>query len=273
MRRSILKWCGNKSKVMPQINAHFDWKGAKRYVEPFSGALGSALNADVPEGVRMVLNDANWELLNLWQQVRRDAKAVERVANEFGIQEADYYEIRAWDREEDWRLKRTPLQIAARTVYLNKTCFNGIYRLNKKGHYNNPYNGRTKPIRFEEADYLASFLKEVHLRCTDWRDIVQECGEGDVIYCDPPYVNSKDPSKDFGGYIGSFSWNEQVQLRDMLVEANGRGAHVVVSNSHNDATLELYRGWNINTVVAPRSISCKSSGRGEEVELLAVLTL
>jgi DNA adenine methylase len=271
MNRSVLKWCGNKSKVMPQITPHFDWTGIKRYVEPFSGALGSALNAGIPEEVSVLLNDANWELLNLWQEIIKDAQAIEDMANSFGISEEDYYSIRAWDKIEGWREERITLEIAARTVYLNKTCFNGNFRINRKGEYNNAWNGRKNPIRFPPLQPMLNIIRRSEMRCTDWRVVLRDCGEGDIVYCDPPYVDTKDPKKQFGGYIGAFGWQEQLHLRDELVEANRRGAQVIISNSLSEHTRELYAGWEQHVITASRSVSCKGNARKPVEELLAVL--
>jgi site-specific DNA-adenine methylase len=109
------------------------------------------------------------------------------------------------------------------------------------------------------------------MRCQDWRAVLQECGKGDLVYCDPPYVDTKDPKKQFGGYIGAFGWQEQLHLRDELVEANRRGARVVISNSLSEHTTELYAGWEQHAIAAPRSVSSNGNGRKPVQELLAIL--
>jgi site-specific DNA-adenine methylase len=101
--------------------------------------------------------------------------------------------------------------------------------------------------------------------------VLQECGEGDLVYCDPPYVDTKDPKKQFGGYIGAFGWDEQVALKEELEAAGRRGAKILLSNSMTHHTVNLYAGWEQHAILAPRSISSKGDGRKPVIELLAIL--
>lgn len=250
-----------------------DWVGVRRYVEPFAGALGSSLNAGVPGGVEVVLSDANRDLVDLYREVARDAVAVEEAANALPVGEAGYYAVRGWDREVGWPSSRTVLERAARTLYLNKRGFNGLYRVNRRGYFSTPW-GRVddpKPIDVCGHVEFIEFIRRWPVALSDWRDVVRGCGEGDVVYCDPPYVDLKDPKRDFGGYIGAFGWSDQVVLRDELRLAAERGARVVASNSWCPATLELYDGWNVVEVSAPRHISARAASRGKVSELLAWL--
>lgn len=275
MQSTLLKYAGNKRKIMSHINPHLgDWKGVKRYVEPFCGALGSALNASVPDGVDIVLSDANRDIIELYEEVSRDAKGVQDLANSWSGAEEDYYAIRSWDRDPAWPASKTKLERAARTLYLNKRGFNGLYRSNRHGYFTTPWcrNPHPKPIDVVGHVRFIDFIKNrASLSVRDWKDVVRSCGEGDVLYCDPPYVDLKDPKRDFCGYIGAFGWSEQVSLRDELVSASDRGARVVASNSWCDATLELYAGWNQECMSAGRHLSAKAESRGKISELLAWL--
>jgi DNA adenine methylase len=272
---TVLKYAGNKRKLMAEIAPHLGgWEGVERYVEPFCGALGSALNAGVPEGVRVVLSDANAEVVNLHLEVARDPAAVEAAANSLPGGEDGYYAVRAWDRAPGWPGNRTLLERAARPLYLNKRGFNGLYRSNRRGEFSTPWGRKDNPGPIavtSHADFCRFVRERAEINCRDWRSAVRGCGPGDVVYCDPPYVDLKDPRKEFVGYIGSFGWSEQVALRDELEAAAARGARVVVSNSWCDATLELYGGWNHRSVQAERYISCKSEGRKPVMELVAWL--
>lgn len=274
MMRTLLKYAGNKRAVMDQIRPHLGFDtNTCRYIEPFGGALGAAANANPPPGVATVVSDANWELINLYREVIHDSDAVVAAANAWGTDEVSYYNVRDWDRSPHWREAHTALELAARTLYLNKRGFNGLFRINKKGQFTTPWNRNpaAKPITISGTEPFIEWLRGITLLERDWSDAVADAGRGDVLYCDPPYVDLKDPRAEFGGYVGAFGWGSQVALRDALIAASKRGARVVASNSWCDATLELYEGFNIVEVTAPRSIGSRADSRGSISELLAWL--
>lgn len=246
----------------------------KKYIEPFCGALGASLNANIPSHVEIKLSDANNDIIDLYEEIKLDARAVETLVNTFSKDEKTYYEIRAWDRHPDWPSNKTRLERACRTLYLNKNCFNGLYRTNKHGYFTTPWCRHPSPNPIDvtnHTDFIDFLRNRVDISRNDWRIPVESAGEGDLIYCDPPYVDLKDPQKDFKGYLGAFGWNEQVELENKLKEANKRGAKVIASNSWCDATLELYKEWNIESISAPRHLSGKASSRGDIKELCAWL--
>jgi DNA adenine methylase len=274
MRTTVLKYAGNKRKLMDQIRPLLGgWEGIDRWVEPFCGSLGGALNAGIPEGVEAVLSDANGDVINLHLELARDPLAVELAANALPTGEAAYYEIRSWDREEGWPCGRTPLERAARCLYLNKRGFNGLYRTNRSGQFSTPWNRNANPRPIDVMGHreLLDLVRRHPPSVADWSDVVSSCGAGDLVYCDPPYVDPKDPRKEFLGYVGNFGWGEQVRLRDALEAAHARGARVVVSNSWCDATLELYAGWEVTELTAERYVSCRADGRRPVSEVLARL--
>lgn len=275
MHSTLLKYAGNKRKIMPSIVPFFgSWHCIKKYVEPFCGALGASLNANVPPHVRVELSDANSDIIELYEEVRLDPLRVEQLVNSFPRDEVTYYEIRAWDRDPLWPHNKTRSERAARTLYLNKIGFNGLYRTNRHGHFTTPWCRKpsTNPIDVTGHTQFIEFLRnKANIQISDWKDVVDSTGEGDLVYCDPPYVDLKDPKKDFTGYLGAFGWKEQILLKEKLEEANGRGARVVASNSWCEATLELYKDWNIECISAPRHLSAKASSRGDIKELLAWL--
>ena len=161
MSRTILKWAGNKSKVMPNIIPYFPSEfGA--YVEPFAGALGSFLNSgvDVKEHPTY-LNDLNEEVITLYELFRKDWSRVMHIANGLGRDSKSFYEIRAWDREASWPT-RDKWEKAARTVYLNKQAFNGLYRTNKNtGFFNTPYCKKAKKGDLVNEQVALSFVEAI----------------------------------------------------------------------------------------------------------------
>jgi DNA adenine methylase len=275
-KSTVLKYAGNKRNVMAQIQPYLgDWGRIERYIEPFAGALGSSLNAAVPDHVKVCLSDANEELVNLYDQLLANAADVERMANSFLCDEKSYYEVREWDRSPSWPGDRTSLERAARVLYLNKRGFNGLYRVNRKGYYTTPWGRNPNPHPIDvvgHSDFLHFLRRANGVACVQWDTVIQSAGSGDVVYCDPPYVDIKDPTKEFGGYVGGFGWSEQVRLRDELEKAVNRGARAILSNSYCEQTLELYKNWNLVEIEAPRSLSRSKESRGRISELVAWLS-
>ena len=233
--------------------------------------MGSALNANIPEGVKVVLSDANWELINFYNVVKSQPEKVEALANSWTHEENSYYEIRNWDRSEDWRERHSPLEIAARTIYLNKRCFNGLYRINVKGNFNSPWNRGKNFRKINVVDHVEclEFLQKIDITLSDWSPIVENTFKGDLLYCDPPYVDTKNAKANFNGYMKRFGFSEQVELRDALIRASERGVKVVVSNSWCDETIELYKEFCIKEITASRTIGSTAGSRGTIKELLA----
>lgn len=271
---TLLKYAGNKQNLMSQINPVLgDWDGVNRYVEPFAGALGSALHAEVPSGIKVLLSDANLEIIEFYQAVRENPEEVEHLANSLPVGEDGYYLVRSWDRDPLWREKFSLCERAARTIYLNRNCFNGLYRINNKGFFTTPWNRNEniKKISITSNDSFLELLNRAQISHASWKEVVKGTGDGDVVYCDPPYVDLKNPEKDFGGYIGSFGLSVQRELRDELVQANNRGARVVISNSWCNETCQLYREWQVKEIFATRRLARNPSARGKTSEILAWL--
>jgi len=272
--KTLLKYAGNKRNVMTQIVPFLGLTSdTRRYIEPFCGALGSSGNAHIPENVQIILSDANWELINLYSELLIDATGLEEQVNSWTCDEQTYYSIRSMDREQDWKNKHSSQVIAARTLYLNKRGFNGLFRINKHGYFTTPWNhneigGRIDVVSNNEFN---EFVRRSTITNRDWRHALEGVGKGDVVYCDPPYAPVDDPTKEFGGYLCSFGWNEQIKLRDSLLELAQRGANVAISNSSSKMTEELYAEFNVEFITANRSLSRNGNNRGKTVEIVAWL--
>jgi DNA adenine methylase len=272
--KTLLKYAGNKRNIMQLISPFFgDLNVANRYIEPFCGAMGSSLNVDAPSSVQIILSDSNWELINFYEQVKLHAVRVEEIANSWNNSKESFYEIRNWDRNPLWKDQHSLQEIAARTLFLNRNCFNGLFRINRHGHFTTPWGHPTKQVKIKVTDNVQALqiLERASVSCSDWKLPVRDAKEGDVLYCDPPYVDLKNPHNEFGGYVGSFGWTTQVQLRDELLAASKRGARVVTSNSWCNDTLELYKDFNIECINASRSLSSNGNSRGSIKELVAWL--
>tara|TARA_B100000287_G_scaffold353455_1_gene343273 strand:+ start:51 stop:884 length:834 start_codon:yes stop_codon:yes gene_type:complete len=274
MTKTILKWAGNKTKVMPAIINYFP-ENYSDYIEPFAGALGSFLNSGVTiNNHEVYLNDLNEEIINLFLLMRTDCKLIVDKANSLPRDKESYYEIRNWDRLDNWK-NRNKIEKAARTIYLNKLCFNGLYRINpKKGYFNTPYGSHRKSdlLSIKDANKFVIATKNVNFSSEDCFDFARKnYNSNSLFYFDPPYVNPKEPKKEFGGYLGGFGWQEQLNLRDLCLELYENGHNVIISNAYCKETQELYNNFTQNTVKAPRSISRNASGRKPVLEMLATL--
>lgn len=271
--KTFLKYAGNKQSYMHLITPYFDWSGVTCYVEPFCGALGAAINSGAVErDIEIHLSDANSELINLYERLTIDPSGVESIANTWDSTEDTYYTLRSWDRVDEWQTMHTSNELAARTLYVNRHCFNGLYRINRNGQFNVSWNKNTSPleIKVSSLGHALKVCERAKFSCEMFEDVLQRCGRGDLVYCDPPYVNVNEPKRKFNGYVGAFDWTRHLRLRDELLAAGARGAHVYVSNSYTEATLELYEQFSVVEITdVRRTISADGKTRGSVSELLA----
>jgi DNA adenine methylase len=238
-----------------------------RYYEPFAG--GAALFFRLAPR-RAVLADSNPDLIGLYTAVASDVNAVIRrlQAHRDHHDEAHYYEMRArWnDRDASWS---TPERAAA-FIYLNKTCFNGLWRVNRAGAFNVPIGRYTDPpICVPEALRAAQqVLSRAEIRRADYRAAVRDAKAGDFLYFDPPY----DPvttTANFTSYTaGAFGADEQRALADTARELVARGCLVMLSNSDTPFIRSLYKGFRVDRVKCARAINCNAAKRGDVDELI-----
>lgn len=266
--RPVLKWAGGKSGLIEALVTRFP-SVFNRYFEPFLGGAAVFLSLR-PDTCGAVLNDANPELVGLYEAVRDHPgalmEALDRLAPQYS--EEFYYSLRETLPED--RLDR-----AARTVFLNKTGFNGLYRQNSKGLFNVPFGRRARcPALYVRQNLLevSRRLRAAELVCGDFEAVIDRAEADDFVYCDPPYEPLSVTSS-FNAYqAGGFGPLEQRRLRDACARAASRGAVVVVSNSAAPLIRELYRGWPVDEVRARRAINSKANLRGEVAELVVTLS-
>jgi DNA adenine methylase len=264
--RSPVKWAGGKTFLLPEILKRLPTK-INTYYEPFVGG-GAVFFALAAEGrfKRAVIGDANVELMLVYAMIQRSPKSLMRFLERGHAQdEKSYYKIRAQDPK-----TLVPLARAARTIYLNKVGFNGLYRVNKKGVFNVPWGRQEGRTLFDEENILAcsEALKDVEIVSTDFEQTVLSAKRGDVIYADCPYFPLS-VTADFTSYTsGGFGLVDQTRLRDVAKKLDARGVRVLLSNSDTPLTRKLYRGFKIEEVKAPRRVNSKGSKRGNVGELL-----
>jgi DNA adenine methylase len=260
--RPFLKWVGGKNKLIPQYQPYVP-QNYSTYHEPFLGG-GALFFHLLPH--RAILSDINEELVNVYQCVRDRVDELIPLLQEHRDRHSydHYYSMR----------KSEPIssvERAARFIYLNKTCFNGLYRENSKGLFNVPM-GRYKNPRIFDPDLLklaAIALKNASIQVDSFGSILERAkSTQDFVYFDPPYAPISDTS-DFTGYTRHpFLEEEQNQLRDTFIELSRRGVKVMLSNSDCPFIRDLYQGFNIHSISAPRSINSKAQQRGVIPEVL-----
>jgi DNA adenine methylase len=269
----FLKWAGGKSQLLAQFEPFFP-KLIRNYCEPFlgGGAVFFHLKARFPK-MRAMLRDNNKELINCYEVVRDQVeglmKALDEHRENFRAQgEPYYYQVRGR------AAAAGPLERAARMIFLNKTCYNGLYRVNNKGQFNVPI-GSYRPDRvslYDPANLVAAShaLHGVDLKVQDFGKTLASVESGDFVYVDPPYYPLS-RTANFTSYTQEdFGAAEQERLTALVTEAAKRGARIMLSNSDTPTTRRLYHGFRLETVQARRAVNCDGAKRGRISELVAL---
>ena len=259
--RPFLKWAGGKGQLLEQLRPLLPAR-FRRYFEPFAG--GAALFFSLRPR-RALLADVNAELIDCYIAARDEVDALIEALGRYRYGTEDYYRTRALDRTS------LPLaERAARTIYLNKTGYNGLYRVNRAGKFNVPMGRYSNPLVCDAANLRAcsKALEGVDLRVADFEAIASRAKAGDFVYFDPPYVPVSDTA-DFTSYVpGGFGPDQQRRLARVFASLAGRGVHAMLSNSDTPTVRELYRGFRIDAVLAARYINSRGSRRGKVGEVV-----
>jgi len=265
---SLVKWAGGKKQLLDQFKLYFP-KKIERYFEPFigGGTVAFYLIKTHPEIKKIYLSDVNEELVITYNVVKKSVEELITLLKEYNLyhNKEFYYKIRAEDVK-----KLTPVQIAARFIYLNRTCFNGLYRVNLKGGFNVPIGSYKNPAICNEEDLreISRLLQKDDIRVARFDDAVKEAREGDFVYFDPPYYPLK-KGKSFTTYTKeAFLEKEQEKLAELFKKLDKKCAKVMLSNSDTDFIKALYKGYKINFVRATRMINCDATKRGKINEIV-----
>ena len=265
----ILKWVGGKRQLLSEIIPLID-ESCDNYVEPFIGG-GAVLFRLQPK--KAIINDYNTELINVYRTVRDDLDGLVALLKEHEKYNSSdyYYEVRALDRTPDFD-KMSNLEKAARIIYLNKTCYNGLYRVNSLGQFNSPY-GRYKNPNIVNEVVLRAISKylnrnEISISSGDYKDVLNDIEKNSFVYLDPPYMPISSSSS-FTGYTeGGFGYDKQVELKEECDKLNSKGVHFLQSNSDCEEIRELYKDYRIKVVKAKRAINSDAKKRGQINEVL-----
>lgn len=266
--KPILKWVGGKKQLLPEIISRIPCE-FKRYFEVFFG--GGAVFFQLQPEVS-IINDFNSELINLYKIIK---DFPEELINDLKghVNEANYfYEIRSYDRDKEFYNNLSNIKKASRILYLNKTCYNGLYRVNSQGQLNAPFGRYINPKICDEENILeiSKFLndKNVEILNTDFENVLFKAEEGDFVYLDPPYDPVTDTAAFTGYNAGGFGKSDQLRLKNACDRLTEKNVKFLLSNSDTQFIRELYNGYTIDVVYARRSINSKGEKRGEVPELL-----
>ncbi|MFA5948500.1 MAG: DNA adenine methylase [Candidatus Gracilibacteria bacterium] len=269
--KPFVKWVGGKRQLLAQFRLmnlyppeKFNPKTGK-YFEPFVG--GGAVFFDLlPETA--YLSDLNNELVITYNVIKNDVENLIKLLKKHKLDKEYFLKIRAQNPE-----KLSDLNTASRFIYLNRTCFNGMYRVNSKGGFNVPFGKYTNPLICDENNLrkASKALKNVEIKKQDYKEVLKKAKKGDFIYFDPPYYPINKTSS-FTSYTSeAFLDKEQTELRDTFVELHKRGCFVMLSNSDTPFINKIYsepKGLRITKVQAGRAINSDASKRGKITEVL-----
>jgi DNA adenine methylase len=251
--RPFLKWAGGKRWIASSV-AELLPKKRGRYFEPF---LGGASVFFYLKAWPATLSDVNEELINLYSQVRDNLLEVTDRLRKLTIDPHTYAEIRNWR-------PRSPVTKAVRLLSLNRTAFNGIYRVNREGQFNVPFGCKTGTILCDDKSLLSASrsLQNRAVVCSDFESMIDRAAKQDIVYADPPYTTRHD-NNGFRRYNESlFTWSDQERLAEACTRAVARGVSVIVSNAAHGEVASLYKEFHCKTVSRYTGVSAQAHGRG-----------
>lgn len=264
----VVKWVGGKRQLLDEIAPRLP-KRITTYCEPFLGG-GAVLFSLQPKNA--IVNDLNADLMLVYEVIRDNVElliaALERHENT-----AEYfYNIRDLDRDKNTYREMSAVERASRIIYLNKTCYNGLFRVNASGEFNSPF-GHYKNPNIVNAPVLRAVSKyltanNIQLLHIDFEEVLQRVPRGGFVYLDPPYDPVSDTASFTGYNRGGFGREEQERLKRCCDELAARGVRFLLSNSATSFIKELYTGYTVEIVHAKRAINSDASKRGAVEEVL-----
>ncbi|MDC7127285.1 MAG: DNA adenine methylase [Spirochaetales bacterium] len=268
----VVKWVGGKRQLLSDIVELLPKELLEEklmYYEPFIG--GGALFFHLKPS-KAIINDNNSELINLYKVIKQNPSELIEDLKRHKNEENYFYEIRAIDRDEIAYSKLSDVEKASRLLYLNKTCYNGLYRVNSLGQFNTPFGKYNKPNIVNEKlineihNYLS--ISDIKITNKDFEMSLNNIEADSFVYFDPPY-DPLSSSSNFTAYTkDGFSKQEQIRLRDLCIRLDRMGVKFLISNSDTDFICELYSCFNITKTFASRAVNSKAAGRGTVSEVL-----
>ena len=265
----FLKWAGGKRQLMPYIREQIPAK-YNRYFEPFIG--GAAVLFDL-QPTKANINDVNAELTNCYRVIKEKPDELLAHISTHENTEEYFYKLRGLDREPNF-IDLSDVERASRIIFLNKTCFNGLFRVNSRGEFNVPFGNYINPLIANQSviKAVSSYLKKQDVQITndDFADAVADAKKGDFVYFDPPYDPVSDTASFTGYNLDKFDRTEQKRLKEVADDLTRRKCKVLLSNSDTEFIRDLYKNeyFIIDVVYANRNINSVGTGRGKVTEVL-----
>ncbi|MFX1447628.1 MAG: DNA adenine methylase [Promethearchaeota archaeon] len=262
----FLKWAGGKRQLISQMENFFP-KNYNRYIEPFVGG-GAVFFHLLPDN--SIISDSNPDLINCYKVIKEDIEDLIKSLKKHKYEKNYYYEIRALDRDPKKFAEISNVEKASRSIYLNKSGYNGLYRVNSKGFFNVPFGRHKNPKICDEPNLrkVSRALENVEIYLGSFEICLDFAEEGDFIYLDPPYFPLSDTAL-FTSYTkNSFNRSSQIKLFEVFEELDKRGCKIILSNSYSEFILDLYKDFRIVTLKAKRNINSNSHKRGLINEVL-----
>jgi len=264
----IVKWVGGKRQLLPEIVKRIP-NTFSYYAEPFVG--GGAVFFEL-QPKKAIINDLNIELINLYKVIKYNVEELISDLSNHKNEKEYFYEIRKMDRDEGLYKKLSNVEKASRLLYLNKTCYNGLYRVNSKGQFNTPF-GSYKNPNFNNKELLRELNKyfndsQIEFYSEDYSMILNRLDSNSFVYLDPPYDPVSETSN-FTSYSKTgFGQEEQIRLKEHCDQLNDQGIKFLLSNSSTPFIMDLYGNYHIDIVYARRSVNSNAQKRGEVGEVL-----
>ncbi len=265
--RPFLKWVGGKTQLLPELLKRVPPRESiKVYHEPFIGG-GALFFAMQP--TKAILSDVNHELINAYTVVRDSVAGLLRDLKKHEHSAEYYYRIREVDLQLSYK-KWSRVRRASRIIYLNKTCFNGLFRVNSKGHFNVPFGRYVNPNFVDKSNLFAcsKVLRSAAIQLAEFDTVVERTAKGDFVYFDPPYVPVSQTAS-FTSYSASgFTLKHQEALFEVCCALDAAGVRFMLSNSSVPFVKKLYRRFNVEQILASRMVNSKADKRGKIKEVL-----
>lgn len=264
----VVKWVGGKRQLLEELTPLLP-KEYTSYCEPFLGG-GAVLFHLQPKTA--VVNDINGELIHMYEVIRDNVDELIEELEKHPNEEKHFYDVRDWDRCRTKYDKLTKIQKAARIIYLNKTCYNGLFRVNNAGEFNTPFGHYKKPniVNAPTLKAVSLYFNTANITFSnvDYTDVLKSVKKGTFVYLDPPY-DPVSSTSNFTGYAkGGFGKEEQIRLRKACDELDQNGIKFMLSNSATDFIKEQYKSYNVSIVKAKRAINSNGGGRGQVDEVI-----
>ena len=278
--KPFVKWAGGKRQILSRINEYVQDSISDNpdytYIEPFLGG-GAVFFSLKPK--KAIINDLNEDLINAYKIIKSDdylelIKRLKKFSDEYHQSPDEfYYDVRAWDRTENWMNEHDNVDRAARMIFLNHTCYNGLYRVNSKGQFNTPMGRYRNPLICDETnikeihEYLSNPENHIEIMNGSYEDAIKKAKDGDAIYIDPPYDYEDDDG--FTKYqMSGFSFADFQKLKEKCDKAVNKGAFVIISNNATTKVMKLFEEdpkykifYDPNCFASLRSINCKGDDR------------